>query len=177
VEVKDATIRVGDCHFLGICKLGEDQAGRVIRGWNAYKRRYNFQPRIEKAMYVDATVFPDEVTQGDSLREGAVSQVRVNAYERNPEARRKCITHYGASCFVCEFNFEERYGSVGEGFIHVHHLRSLSEIGEEYDVDPVSDLRPICPNCHAMIHRRNPSFTIEEIKSLLRVKSRVRSCG
>ncbi|MEG4267597.1 HNH endonuclease, partial [Microcoleus sp. Pol12A4] len=53
------------------------------------------------------------------------------------------------------------------GFIHVHHIIPLSEINQEYEVNPIQDLRPLCPNCHAMIHRKYPPFTIEEIKDLL----------
>ena len=49
----------------------------------------------------------------------------------------------------------------------MHHLRPLSEIGEEYEVDPIEDMRPVCPNCHLMIHRRTPPLKIEEIKALL----------
>ena len=99
--------------------------------------------------------FPDEVDETEVFREGSVRQTLVNAYERNFQARQKCIEYYGESCFVCHFNFGKVFGELGKGFIHVHHLFPLSEIAEEYDVDPVRDLRPICPNCHAMIHRLN----------------------
>lgn len=100
-------------------------------------------------------IFPDEVKKTEIFREGAVRQILVNAYERSPQARQQCIAQHGESCFVCHFNFGEVFGELGKGFIHVHHLLPLSEIAEEYDVDPVKDLRPICPNCHAMIHRLN----------------------
>ena len=109
-------------------------------------------------------IFPDEISPTVVLREGAVSRVSVNAYERNPVARQQCIKHYGTSCYVCGLNFGLVFGDLGEGFIHIHHLRQLSEISEEYEVDPVADLRPVCPNCHAMIHRRSPPLSIEEIK-------------
>jgi 5-methylcytosine-specific restriction enzyme A len=101
------------------------------------------------------------------LREGAVRQVSINAYERNPVARRKCIEHYGISCFICNFNFSEVFGELGEGFIHVHHLKPLSEIGEEYEVNPIEDMRPVCPNCHAMLHHHNSLLSIEEVKAKL----------
>ncbi|WP_371416419.1 HNH endonuclease [Dolichospermum sp. UHCC 0299] len=80
---------------------------------------------------------------------------------------KKCISHYGTSCFVCGFNFGKIFGELGEGFIHVHHLKPLSQIGTEYEVDPVKDLRPVCPNCHAMIHRKSPPLSIDEIKFLI----------
>lgn len=52
------------------------------------------------------------------------------------------------------------------GFIHVHHINQISDIGKEYEVDPIKDLIPVCPNCHAMIHSKRPAFTIEEIKEI-----------
>lgn len=110
---------------------------------------------------------PEEVNVELSV-EGAVRSVLVNAYERDPVARRACIRAHGTSCCVCGFNFGTIYGPVIEGYIHVHHIRSLSEIGGEYVVDPVEDLRPVCPNCHAVLHRRIPPYSIEEVKALLK---------
>lgn len=99
--------------------------------------------------------------------EGETSRVIVNSYERNPKARKKCIEHYGESCFACGFNFGEVFGELGKGFIHVHHLIPISEIGEEYEVDPIKDMRPLCPNCHSIIHRCEPLLSLEELKSIL----------
>ncbi|MDJ0530571.1 MAG: HNH endonuclease, partial [Microcystis sp. M53600_WE12] len=70
-------------------------------------------------------------------------------------------------CFVCGFDFSKVYGELGDGFIHVHHLRPLSEIKQQYRVDPINDLRPVCPNCHAMIHRRTPPLSIKELQEVL----------
>ena len=78
-----------------------------------------------------------------------------------------CIDHYGPTCVVCGFNFEAVYGELGKGYIHVHHLVPLSEVDAEYKVDPIKDLRPVCPNCHAMIHREVPAKSIDEIKEIL----------
>lgn len=107
----------------------------------------------------------EEVSDAQKLVEGSVCQVTINFYERNPEARKRCIEYYGTSCCVCDFNFEEKFGSVAQGFIHVHHLKPLSEIQKEYEIDPISDLRPVCPNCHAIIHLGGKTRSIEEVKS------------
>ncbi len=114
---------------------------------------------------------PEEIVTPDALPEGAVRRVTVNAYERNRVARSRCIAHYGTSCFVCGFSFGLKYGELLEGFIHVHHLRQLSEIASQYEVDPIVDLRPVCPNCHAVMHRRNPPFSIDEVKRMLGQKT------
>ncbi|MBT3750419.1 MAG: HNH endonuclease, partial [Bacteroidetes bacterium] len=103
--------------------------------------------------------------------EGGPNQIMVTKYERNPYARKACIEHYGPSCFVCGFNFYDHYGKIGEDFIHVHHLFQLSKVGEDSLIDPIKDLRPVCPNCHAMIHKRKEAYSIDEIKALIKDKS------
>lgn len=99
--------------------------------------------------------------------EGKASNVELTRYERNQKARRECLNHYGANCSVCSMNFGKIYGKAGDGLIHVHHLIPVSDIREEYEIDPIQDLRPVCPNCHAVIHRRNPPYTIKEVKLML----------
>ena len=64
-------------------------------------------------------------------------------------------------------NFEAIYGAIGRDFIHVHHLIPLSEVGDTYEVDPIEDLRPVCPNCHAMLHKRTPPYSISELSALM----------
>lgn len=98
--------------------------------------------------------------------EGAAKTVKINRYERNAKAGAACIRHYGPKCYVCKFSFTT-YGDAFNGFIHVHHLCSLASIGKNYVIDPVADLRPVCPNCHAIIHRRVPCFSIEEVRKML----------
>jgi len=108
-------------------------------------------------------LFPDELEPGHKYVEGARKTVRVNAYERNRTARTACINHYGTVCKVCGFDFEATYGCVGKGFIHVHHLNPLALTDGEYKLDPVADLRPVCPNCHAMLHRPEKLLSITEL--------------
>ena len=149
-------------------KLGEpinyrhDKAEQLSLDDEEYSN--NFSGDIVFADEVDQSI--NELDINKRFREGTISQATVNVYERNPQARKKCIEYYGTSCFVCEFNFGKAFGKLGEDFIHVHHLKPISEIGEEYEVNPIEDMRPVCPNCHAMIHRRTPLLSIEEIKKL-----------
>ncbi|MCC6804116.1 MAG: HNH endonuclease, partial [Anaerolineae bacterium] len=95
------------------------------------------------------------------------SQVTVNRYERDPKAREACIQHYGTSCCVCGFDFGVFYGEIGKTFIHVHHLNPISTQDGTHQVDPIRDLRPVCPNCHAMLHRETPPLTIEHLRELI----------
>lgn len=119
----------------------------------------------------DYETIAEIVEPGDAsstFMEGAVSSVLVNVYERNPEARKACIAHFGTSCQACELNFGELYGPLGEGYIHVHHLKPIHLCGGAYKVDPIKDLIPVCANCHAMIHRKSGPLTVEELRELLK---------
>lgn len=107
--------------------------------------------------------YPDDINT--DIVEGARTVINVNSFERNPKARQQCIDHYGCYCFVCGFNFVKFYGPRGDNYIHVHHIVPLSNIGQSYIVNPVNDLRPICPNCHAMVHRTDPPCSLEELRS------------
>lgn len=102
-----------------------------------------------------------------ALLEGGVSRVEINRYERNPINRELCLSANGYICKICGFDFEQIYGEIGHHFIHVHHIVPVSQHIEEYTIDPVNDLIPVCPNCHAMLHRQDPPFMPEEIKSII----------
>ena len=109
----------------------------------------------------------EEHIENKKLFEGAIKKINMNIYERNSIARKKCIDFHGCVCSVCNFDFEEKYGEIGKNFIHVHHLFEISEIKKEYEIDYKDDLRPVCPNCHAMLHKRKPAFTIAELKKII----------
>jgi len=150
---------VGDQKWLRLFRKFE-RSEKKIEGCWAYK----------PAAPSTVIVFPDDVEEELSeLPEGAAFERLVNGYERNPLARQRCIKKYGSSCFICGFSFGATYGQIVDGFIHVHHLVQLSAIGKKYKVDPIADLRPVCPNCHAVIHhRRDPAYSIEEVQAFLR---------
>lgn len=136
---------------------------------DVYELVTNIDSRSSKPIHV---LFPDEVDPLDArLHEGAVKSVTVNRYERQKKARDACIAHHGAQCAVCGFDFEKTYGQIGSGFIHVHHRIDLSLVGEHYVVDPVKDLVPVCPNCHAMLHQRKPAYPVEELKGRVKQHS------
>jgi hypothetical protein len=109
---------------------------------------------------------PEDSTR--EIIEGSRMSVQVRRIERDSAVRRKCIKLFGTTSSVCAFDFERAYGQIGSGFIHVHHLNPLASAKGRRTVNPQSDLRPVCPNCPEMLHRRNPPFGIEEMKSMLR---------
>jgi 5-methylcytosine-specific restriction protein A len=112
-------------------------------------------------------VYSEVLPANREYYEGAVRRIAVNAYERDPRARAECLRSHGTKCKVCDLSFEERYGSIGKDFIHVHHLKPLSTFRQASRLDPVKDLVPVCPNCHAMLHTSEPPLSVEELKEVL----------
>jgi hypothetical protein len=118
------------------------------------------------------TPLPETMPATKTFKEGAARQRSITSYDRNPEAREACIRHYGTACTICGFDFGRTYGPLADGFIHVHHLAMLSEAGGERDVDPVKDLRPVCANCHEVIHLGGVCRSIENVKKLIAAAKR-----
>ena len=104
-------------------------------------------------------------------KEGAFKTVIVNRYERSRKARLECLKYYrdkgAVKCEVCSFDFEKIYGERGKDFIHIHHKIPISDIKKEYEIDYKEDLIPVCPNCHAMIHRTRTALSIENLKQII----------
>lgn len=100
--------------------------------------------------------------------DGAEKERWVKTYERNPINRAICISVKGTRCSVCDLDFGERYGEIGTGFIHVHHIIPVSRMNGPRELNPLTDLIPVCPNCHYMLHRRDPPFPPDELRDILK---------
>lgn len=145
-----------------------------FKGWDEgsffmWQLRPQIIDALEQNKLTGIELISEEISTEEAkiLFEGAKKTVTINAYERNPKARSLCLEHWGTKCAVCGFDFKKAYGEIGKGFIHVHHLMPVAQIGKSYQIDPISDLRPVCPNCHAVIHLKKPPFTIKEMIELI----------
>lgn len=150
--------------------LATEQRGRDF--WNNASLRRKFEMMgFQCAELTEEDVSSD--TQDRDHIEGEEKMILRRERERNPVARKLCIALYAqrnggrVQCLACGFDFERAYGSLGRGFIHVHHLGPLAEATGPRQVDPNSDLIPLCPNCHAIVHRRRPMLTLAELVDLL----------
>ena len=113
--------------------------------------------------------YPEEnLSSQEEYQEGNVYKISVNRYERNKLAREKCLKHHGYTCAVCDMKFEDIYGSIGKNFIHVHHIEPVSNSSGTYTIDPTKDLVPVCPNCHSMLHKNDPPYTVAALRSMMK---------
>ena len=125
---------------------------------------------IENNIETDRIEYPDSEGLNRILKEGVMRTICVNAYERNPIARMECIKNSGCYCHICGIEFAYMYGEFASGFIHVHHIIPIHEIKDEYVIDPLKDLIPVCPNCHAMLHHKREDggyYTVDELRNII----------
>lgn len=84
---------------------------------------------------------------------------------RNQTIVKRAKLLLGTKCSVCGFSFETNYGKHGAGFIEMHHLHSIAK-GQR--TTKVEDLRPVCSNCHRMLHRGSDIMSIEALKIIMK---------
>ena len=111
---------------------------------------------------------------GGTLPPDAVSTVQVSRFERDPDARRICLAFHGTSCAACGFSFESAYGGSAPEALAVHHVVPPEMLHSGYQLDPIADLIPLCPNCHAVAHSVNPPRTVSELQNMNSASSQVR---
>lgn len=186
--------------LLSACKVNEDRRDRtLLRMWNhnevacdtqgtlrviedffEYELPY-FETELrawkkDHAKFIKPFPVLEEDTEpisllpADVLIEGAEKATLINRYERNRNARKKCIAIHGTACNICGFDFGDTYGPAFSGKIEVHHLIPLHLIREDYVVDPQKDLIPVCPNCHLMLHSKpaEEPYTPDELHRMMK---------
>ena len=113
----------------------------------------------------------DEEIERKRLLEGREAIYKEFLYfKRNPKLREECLKIYGYDCYVCKKNLESIYGKAAKYVVEIHHEKEFSIFKEEHEVDPKEDLKPVCPDCHTIIHKRKPCYTIEEIQNKIKAK-------
>ena len=138
------------------------EAERRLKGLPSYVRRRPIPPESN---------FPNELDAATEFSEGATRRVVVNAFERSQKARDACVAKFGFRCAVCGMSFEERYGEIGRRFIHVHHKKPLAARRKAYELRPTTDLIPVCPNCHAMLHVQDPPLGVDQLRDVLKKRA------
>jgi predicted HNH restriction endonuclease len=108
----------------------------------------------------------------EETEEGRVVTALHRGHERSSALvqakKRKALAVLGRlACEACGFDFRERYGDRGEGFIECHHAKPVHAL-RPGDKTKAGDLRLLCSNCHRMVHAKRPWLTMEELVAVLR---------
>lgn len=147
------------------------QTGQALRASEFSGGAETVVPRLRSLGFEVLALKLDEATAAlpeelsGTFEEGLGRSVIVNRWERSAEARLACIEAQGSLCAICGIDFSAVYGEEFAGLIHVHHLVRLADRRGAAQVDPVRDLLPVCPNCHAVIHHGGRNRAPEEVRA------------
>ena len=144
-----------------------------------FKNSFKYDNAIELSSKVFASKKTKRVLiydEDDTITEGKISAKTAVVKERSQKLRRAAIEHYTIDhkivCSVCGFDFKEVYGELGDGYIQIHHENPIYQYCndgfEEYISEAIKNMKPLCANCHCIIHRnQNKLVSITELKSVV----------
>lgn len=152
--------------FCSIPQIIEEEKVSGSKKSSAFRRYIEFCQTIAKPNF--NVNQPDLEDVYEVRTEGGKKIIISKASERDAFLRSLAIKIHGTRCFGCNFNFVEKYGKAGEGFIEIHHTVPLSRYEESKVVNPQTDLIPLCSNCHRIVHRRKDYvLSLEELKIII----------
>lgn len=128
------------------------------------KRYFSRDLRVPTRVELEA---PEKVIRKSYL-EGQKKERVLELISRNYRLAIEAKKKWGLDCQICGFNFEKTYGPLGREFIEVHHLRQLARQDGKGSKITVEDVRPVCSNCHSIIHRRKDMLLLRKVKRALR---------
>lgn len=134
---------------------------------NFLESKYFPHPTLPKSKKTSGKTKAETKTPDERvMTEGEKKHLEYEQTHRNPQLRKTCIDKYGYQCQCCGLDFVKAYGEeLGSRFIEVHHLKQISSFEGEHEVDPLTDLVPLCSNCHSMIHHgKNGPLTLQELR-------------
>lgn len=100
-----------------------------------------------------------------SAYEGKIIYKFHKSIERDPKIilnkKKQVLKLLGTlSCEICNFNFYDFYGEIGEDYIECHHKNPLNLL-KQVSKTSLDDLALVCANCHRMLHRKMGVYSID----------------
>jgi 5-methylcytosine-specific restriction enzyme A len=109
--------------------------------------------------------------EDDGVEEGGLLHVQHKLYERDQSIirqKKKAVFEKSMAlkCEVCEFDFAQVYGELGNQFAECHHTKPVVKM-KSGEKTKQSDLSIVCANCHRMLHRGRDLLSIASLKAIL----------
>lgn len=144
-----------------------------------FKNSFEYDSAIELSSKVFTSKKTKKVLiydEDDTITEGRISTKTAIVKERSQKLRRAAIEHYTVDgkivCSVCGFDFKKIYGELGDGYIQMHHENPIYQYSDDgfetYISEAVTNMKPLCANCHCMVHRnKGRLISITELKAIM----------
>lgn len=161
-----------DPNYMGVGLKSGAKMDKII--WDEFAENlphlHNVAMAIKKGLDTDPTIFVGVDDEDASFPEGKILYRLHKLRERNGKltelAKKRAKDAGRLRCEVCKFDFAQKYGDLGEGYIECHHVIPISDYKDQSKTR-VEDLAMVCSNCHRMLHRKRPWLSISDLKSIL----------
>lgn len=150
-----------------------DQLEYIFNNRFVYEDVIDFSKKVNKTSKKEKKLII--YTEDDVIREGKETTTSSKSKKRSKKLRDAAIEYYKddnghIKCAVCGFDFEKTYGELGKDYIQIHHEKPICQYSsdgvQKYIKDAVKDVKPLCANCHCMIHRnKSISLSVEDLKT------------
>jgi predicted HNH restriction endonuclease len=137
--------------------------------WDSYNNAR--QTLAEECLFIrkPVDVLPNLFGEETSYSEGAKTHVSTERAYRDPAIVKGAKEKWGLNCWVCGLDFGKKYGEeYGQGYIEIHHLDKISSGERQSTID---DVRPVCSNCHRILHRN--WFKLEGLDGIEKLKQKL----
>lgn len=163
-------------------------AGKQFLDDNREQVEYLFQNQFPASEIADVIDAIEKTTdkkrkvyvykEDEMVFEGEKTVSKSETRKRSRKLRDAAIAHYTQPdgklyCAVCGFCFEDRYGEIGKGYAEIHHTNPVYQYSDDgfeaYISEAVDKVKPVCANCHRMIHRNaKRPLSIDELRTMLK---------
>jgi 5-methylcytosine-specific restriction protein A len=181
----------GDPRFVLIWRDG-DTSGHVIRPeekaperlirvevpvaiLEGFRAQQGVSVEVLEALFASVDPSEEAAVPEDGAEEGGrrlAAHLRIERNQRLVDAKKASeLALTGAlRCEACGFDFSQVYGEQGDGYCEVHHRTPLSDaVNARKTV--MADLAILCSNCHSVIHRTDPMWTVEALSEHLSARA------
>ena len=141
--------------YMCITKIEDNKYSMSIETMDEFKDTHSTSTNNNTVISVNKEYF-----------EGLQKEFNLLNRKRNRTAREKCIQNSKGKCCVCGFDFSKTYGSLGKGFLEVHHKVPISQYKNVHSIT-LNDLCAVCSNCHRMLHRTKDPMNVDELKKFV----------
>ncbi|MCB0539633.1 MAG: HNH endonuclease [Chitinophagales bacterium] len=175
--------------FVDILKLPDSQFKKTVlknfESWTSSVKAFDIFGKFKKdqrnnqrfEILIHNSLLPKSLLKKTNIEksnqatfdEGFKKVIAKEITVRNRKVVSDAKMQHGVICTVCGFNFAKKYGTHGFGFIEMHHLNPLKDGQRKTTTD---DLRPVCANCHRMLHKGDRLLSIVELKQIIKNQKR-----
>lgn len=153
-----------------------DQCEYISNNFFTYEENVDVATKLHKSSKKKHNLIV--YSEDDMVTEGQTKSGNSKVKSRSDKLRKAAVDFYRTEsgqikCCVCGFDFEETYGELGKDYIQIHHEHPVCQYDDDgvelFIKEAINNVKPLCANCHCMVHRNRKSIiSVDELRNLIK---------